>query len=242
MLIDWILKNIMDMDKEDQSGKTQWTKYYLTVYFSGLFNFLMILILSVLFGTLSETFIVYVVLIFLRPVAGGWHAKTKWLCRLESIVIYVAIPFVLKNFSVSLPFIYKILLICLLVVLLYWYAPQGTAIEPVQQSDLKVLKKQSLIRVCLLILCSLFVKEKVASVILYGLVIQGLMILPVTKNLIEGTVFMKFGKKIIKNVIEKRVEKVSDGVGTKPRLNQNSPNIFGQWMGQTEKPKKNIEK
>lgn len=64
MLIDWILKNIMDMDQEDQSGKTQWTKYYLTVYFSGLFNFLMILILSVLFGTLSETFIVYVVLIF----------------------------------------------------------------------------------------------------------------------------------------------------------------------------------
>ena len=33
MLIDWILKNIMDMDQEDQSGKTQWTKYYLTVYF-----------------------------------------------------------------------------------------------------------------------------------------------------------------------------------------------------------------
>ena len=93
----------MDMDQEDQSGKTQWTKYYLTVYFSGLFNFLMILILSVLFGTLSETFIVYVVLIFLRPVAGGWHAKTKWLCRLENIVIYVAIPFVLKNSSVSLP-------------------------------------------------------------------------------------------------------------------------------------------
>ena len=30
-------------------------------------------------------------------------------------------------------------------------------------------------------------------------------------------------------------------MGTKPRLNQNSPNIFGQWMGQTEKPKKNIE-
>lgn len=72
MLIDWILKNIMDMDQEDQSGKTQWTKYYLTVYFSGLFNFLMILILSVLFGTLSETFIVYVVLIFygLSQVAG----------------------------------------------------------------------------------------------------------------------------------------------------------------------------
>ena len=36
----------------------------------------------------------------------------------------------------------------------------------------------------------------------------------------------------------KRVAKVSDGVGTKPRLNQNSPNIFGQWMGQTEKPKR----
>lgn len=72
MLIDWILKNIMDMDQEDQSGKTQWTKYYLTVYFSGLFNLLMILILSVLFGTLSETFIVYVVLIFygLSQVAG----------------------------------------------------------------------------------------------------------------------------------------------------------------------------
>ncbi|HAP3781896.1 TPA: protein FsrB, partial [Enterococcus faecalis] len=31
MLIDWILKNIMDIDQEDQSGKTQWTKYYLTV-------------------------------------------------------------------------------------------------------------------------------------------------------------------------------------------------------------------
>lgn len=62
----------MDMDQEDQSGKTQWTKYYLTVYFSGLFNLLMILILSVLFGTLSETFIVYVVLIFygLSQVAG----------------------------------------------------------------------------------------------------------------------------------------------------------------------------
>ena len=83
---------------------------------------------------------------------------------------------------------------CLLVVLFYWYAPQGTAIEPVQPSDLNVLKKQSLIRVCLLILCSLFVKEKIASVILYGLVIQGLMI-PCNKNLIEGSVFMKFGKK-----------------------------------------------
>ena len=88
MLIDWILKNIMDMDQEDQSGKTQWTKYYLTVYFSGLFNFLMILILSVLFGTLSETFIVYVVLIFLRPVAGGWHAKTKSLLSMSPYHLY----------------------------------------------------------------------------------------------------------------------------------------------------------
>ena len=139
----------------------------------------MILILSVLFGTLSETFIVYVVLIFygLSQVAG---MQNKWLCR-QKALLSVAIPFVLKNSSVSLPFIYKILLMCLLVVLFYWYAPQGTAIEPVQPSDLNVLKKQSLIRVCLLILCSLFVKEKIASVILYGLVIQGLMILPVTK-------------------------------------------------------------
>ena len=62
----------MDMDQEDQSGKHNGQKYYLTVYFSGLFNLLMILILSVLFGTLSETFIVYVVLIFygLSQVAG----------------------------------------------------------------------------------------------------------------------------------------------------------------------------
>ena len=79
----------MDMDQEDQSGKTQWTKYYLTVYFSGLFNFLMILILSVLFGTLSETFIVYVVLIFygLSQVAGMQNQmalssrKHGYLCR-----------------------------------------------------------------------------------------------------------------------------------------------------------------
>lgn len=45
------------------------------------------------------------------------------------------------------------------------------------------------------------------------------MIFFVIKNLIEGSVFMKFGKKIIKNVIEKRVVKVSDGVGIKFRLN-----------------------
>ena len=148
----------------------------------------MILILSVLFGTLSETFIVYVVLIF--TACRRWLAcKTKWLCRLESIVIYVAIPFVLKNSSVSLPFIYKILLMCLLVVLFYWYAPQGTAIEPVQPSDLNVLKSKSLIRVCLLILCSLFVKEKIASSNTLRSRHPRSDDTPCNKKLIEGSVF-----------------------------------------------------
>lgn len=81
----------------------------------------MILILLVLFGMLSEIFIVYVVLIFLWFVVGGWYVKIKWFCCLESIVIYVVILFVLKNFFVSLLFIYKILLMCFLVVLFYWY-------------------------------------------------------------------------------------------------------------------------
>ncbi len=98
-------------------------------------------------------------------------------------------------------------MICLLVVLFYWYAPQGTAIEPVQPSDLNVLKKQSLIRVCLLILCSLFVKEKIASVnstVSYPRSDDT----PLTKYLIEGSVFMKFGKKIIKMLLKKELQKL----------------------------------
>lgn len=92
MLIDWILKNIMDMDQEDQSEKTQWTKYYLTVYFSGLFNFLMILILSVFIWDVKRNLYCIRRTDFFTACRRWLACKTKWLCRLESIVIYVAIP------------------------------------------------------------------------------------------------------------------------------------------------------
>ncbi len=186
MLIDWLLKNIFDVTIDEQLMQVQWMKYYLKTCLVGLTNLILLIVLSLLLKTVLATFIVYCVMIVLRPVAGGWHAKKRVLCTIQTITFYVLIPLVLQLFTYDLSYLVKFLLAGIVVTLFYCFAPQGTEIEPVKEEHVESLKKKSLQRVLFLLLLFFILPEPLGIFVLYGVIVQAFLIVPVTKKIIEG--------------------------------------------------------
>lgn len=186
MLVDWVIKNLMEIPENDDSNKSRWTRYYIEVCFVGFFNLVKVCLFSILFQTVLETFIVYLILVFLRPTAGGWHAKSKILCNLETIFFYVLFPFLLNYTHMEYSIFIKLLVAFVLIIIFSLYAPQGTEIEPVKEENRLELKMRSLIRLVILLILFFILPNDLAQNILYGLIIQAILIIPISKKIIEG--------------------------------------------------------
>lgn len=187
MIVNWVMYHILDIDSSNNSNYSQVMRYFLTVCFIALSNLIRIIFFSVILRTIVETFTIYLVLIILRPVAGGWHAKSKNLCIFQSVLFYTFIPYLIKNLQFELNLFSEVMAIFIFFLIFYSYAPQGTETEPVSQDSSKKLKKKSLHRLFMLIFICMLLPANISLFIFYSILIQSIMIIPITKKIIEGS-------------------------------------------------------
>ena len=81
----------------------------------------------------------------LRSCCGGYHAKTRSVCFISSIILLIAVIIAVKFLAGTLCLISSLCFIVLGIVAIFGYAPVDTASKPFDDTERIVFRKRSLI-------------------------------------------------------------------------------------------------
>lgn len=81
----WIKRNIITEEFEE------WYTFGLYSFVSGIINMVIPIMLGVLLGCITETFVYLAVFILSREFMGGYHCDTPLRCKITSIIIYLLV-------------------------------------------------------------------------------------------------------------------------------------------------------
>lgn len=155
-------------------------KYALQMIYSLTTKVTVILIISLLLGTIKETLWLMLFYSILRGFACGIHAKTNFLCWIVSLTTYGIVPFLIKFINFSLWQIIVIECICFIILLLY--APADTPKKPILRKKNRIANK-----IAIAVIASIFIglihiihEKSIVNSILFSLIIQCLCVCPIT--------------------------------------------------------------
>lgn len=144
---------------------------------------LIIFPLAFLLGILKEFTLSLIFFNIIRYPAFGLHANKSSTCLISSMTLLLGIPLLLTKITITLPIKIGICIFCLVCFILY--APADTVKRPLTNERKRKLRK---IAACLLavtysILVIVFNNNEISTYLLSGLIIETILILPVTYKL-----------------------------------------------------------
>ena len=141
--------------------------------------------ISLMFGLLIPTLITHLSYLSLRRVSMGLHAKSSFVCTVVSVIIFVVIPYLIQGVWIG----NELLLIGgLITTILFWlYAPADTEKAPIIGAKRRrKLKRLAVLTNVIVLLAALLVGQTMfRTLILWGSVIQVVMILPITYKILR---------------------------------------------------------
>ena len=152
--------------------------YGLQGIYSLVVKLTVIIIISIITKTISQTLLFLLFYSGIRTYSFGWHAKTNIGCWISSIIVYNIIPLLIKNYIISDIIGYIILGIALISMILW--SPTDTEKRPLIRKEHR--KKCKIISTSVIIVyIFLFMINKnnmINNAIIYASIIQSLFINP----------------------------------------------------------------
>lgn len=155
-------------------------KYALQMIYTTVTKVSVILIISLLLGTIQETLWLMLFYFILRGFACGIHAKTNFLCWVVSLTTYGIVPFLIKFIAFSLWQIITIECACFIILLLF--APADTPKKPMLRRQNRIANK-----IAIAVITSIFIslihilhEKTIINAILFSLIIQSICVCPLT--------------------------------------------------------------
>lgn len=139
--------------------------------------------IALILNIFKEMIILLISFNILRATSYGMHATKSSICLFFSALSFILIPIFVKYVLIPTNVIFVIGIIC--TYLIYIYSPSDTKKRPiVNLNRRKKLKYLSTINSIILIILCLLIKDLVISnLIIYGIVIETFMILPISYKL-----------------------------------------------------------
>lgn len=185
MVINFLARYVFDIVKEDNTVRAQWYRYYLEIFLSSLTKTIKVFTCSFLLGIFPLTLITYLSFGLIRRTALGWHAFSSWYCGIQSIFFFVGIPYFLQNCTFTVSF--KVIVVFVSLLVISMYAPQCTEQGEQLNSEKRTQQRKSSIgRVLVLAVFIMVLPRKYAIGVGISLLIQTMMLLPITKKIIQG--------------------------------------------------------
>lgn len=164
--------------------------YGMEVFIMNASKLLIVFILSHLLGIFIYTISVLVGFNFARRAAHGLHASNSTACTVSSILLFIAVPYLLKD--VAIGSIAVLLIFCVVILLLFLYAPADTESRPlVGRKKRARLKKRAVISGITLMLGTLLIGEVstvsggIQTMLTLGAVYEVVSVLPLTYGILN---------------------------------------------------------
>ena len=174
-LVNWLSRN------NPREGKAYLRLVYNTeALLMNITKLIIVFAISLSIGILPLTIATLIGFNVIRRYSFGIHAKNSTVCTIFSIIMFILIPFVLKNIGV--PNFVVLPVFVLIIMTLFLYAPSDTEARPlVGKKKRAKLKKRALVSGTLLMLAVLlFPVGSIKTMLTLGAVYEVISILPIS--------------------------------------------------------------
>lgn len=159
--------------------------YGLETIYIFITKMIFITILSLFFKITKEMYTFIFFYLFLRLYSSGMHLSTGHGCTIFSSILFIGIPFICKYVELDLGI--RIIISGITFCIFAWYSPADTHRKPIiQEEKRKKLKlKTAIVCAIYLTLILLIKNEYVLNCINFALIMQSIMILPITYKIFK---------------------------------------------------------
>ncbi|OEK98981.1 accessory regulator AgrB [Staphylococcus succinus] len=114
---------------------------------------------------------------FIRQYAHGAHARSSLSCYVQSLLLFVLLPWIVGYMQVSVLIMYPLSIIGLIILIIY--APAATKKQPIPLRLRKGKKIKTILVTLALLLISMFLSEPYQQLILLGIILIASVQLPI---------------------------------------------------------------
>ena len=172
--------NFISKYQECDDLKLKRLKYGLEGIYSLIVKISVVILISIITKTLTETLLFILFYAGIRTFSFGWHAKSNIACWITTILIYNVILYFIINIDYPIYIGYIILGISLISMLLW--APADTPKRPLIRKKQRL--KSKILSITVLVLYAVIYvtinSNPLKNIILYSLLIQTILINPIT--------------------------------------------------------------
>ncbi|MDD3821720.1 MAG: accessory gene regulator B family protein [Bacilli bacterium] len=187
VLINSSIQTVKNQYPNLDQEKIEKIKYGIEGIYLTVSKLVIIFLLALILDIVNEVFLFMIIFASLRMIASGVHATNSLSCLIISLVIFIGLPLILK--IIIIPLVIKLSLCGFSLFIYGRYAPADTKKRPLISPEKRVaLKMISLLMVLMASGLVLIIRDEYTVNLLLGaLVIQGLLIMPITYRLSNQT-------------------------------------------------------
>lgn len=184
LFLDHSIDIITKYYKKCNSEEIEKLKYGLEGLYLTITKLVIITILAIILNVLIETIIVLLFFNIIRYFAFGFHAKKSSECLITSIILFIALPLIISYIHPNL--IIKIFISMLCIISMILFAPADTIKRPLINIKKRRYRKiSSTILAIIYTMLIVFVPINISEIILCSLIIQSVMINPITYKIFK---------------------------------------------------------
>ncbi|MBC1984878.1 accessory gene regulator B family protein [Listeria booriae] len=172
-------------DREVDEDRFAIVKYGVEIFLVNVTKGIIVYLAAALLGMLWQTLVVHLSYLLIRRHSFGLHAKTSLGCTITSVVMFVILPYFVKEVQLSE---WMIVLISGLILLnIAIFAPSDTENMPLFNAQKRhVLRRKSILNTIFVLLLMLLIPiGEIKILILYGMFVQVIMIHPWTYKIMK---------------------------------------------------------
>lgn len=182
-VLEILKKSIEKSNKDIDETKLEEIMYGLESLYLTIEKIIIIIIISLILRIFKEVIIFMIIYNIIRFTSFGAHAKDSITCLIVSTITFILLP--LLSIYIIIPNYLKIIIGLICLILFLMYAPADTEKRPIISKKRRLIYKISTTLIGVLyIFLSIYIKDNFYdNVFIFSLILQSIMILPITYKL-----------------------------------------------------------
>jgi len=176
-----LINNLNKYNKEQQEE----IKYGLESIYLLITKFIVVFILSIIFNIWKETLLFIFFFNILRATAFGIHASKGIYCWISSILFFLLIPWICKNYTFNILFYIILSIICIISFVIF--APADTVKRPIINKIKRKRFKYITILTSIIYTVLIFIVNNniIKNTLIFSIILQSILILPITYKIFK---------------------------------------------------------
>lgn len=148
----------------------------------------LMIVVSLILGIFQQTFVTWLSFVCIRRYASGLHASNSTTCTVMTLLMFVAMPYVMQNITIGA--ITFILIFAIVGLGLYIYAPADTKARPILGKKKRGRLKRSAViaNFVMLAVTLIFLNEVFYVLVAMGAVYAVVVVLPLTYKILRRSI------------------------------------------------------